>query len=181
MAETKLGKSKKFANGTIHENASGQFLILDRFLKNNVITLRFEWLTGEKAGTIEENKETNMNASIYKYQVSRGLIDGEEPVKTLTPTDVYEVAEKCLDILRIYQQDRQLILKSNEQMALILEKQEKLIEQISRDLKHNTERMEKSAGLIANITATVEKNTLMITEIKGERDIVSKLVDKLPN
>lgn len=47
--EPKVGlkSSKKFANGTIHENGSGKFEILDRFLENNIIMLKYKWINGE--------------------------------------------------------------------------------------------------------------------------------------
>lgn len=175
-------KSKKFANGTVHENASGQFMIMDRYTKDDVIMLKFQWLTGAKAGKIEDNKESNINASIYKYQVSRGLLDDEdEQSRNITPAEVYVVAEKCLDILRIYQEDRQKVLNDNKRMSEILEQQFKLIDEITQELRQNTEHIEKCYELTNTIASSVEKNTLIINQIKGERDIVSRLVDKLPN
>jgi hypothetical protein len=75
MANRKgLGASKKFANGTIHENGSGRFMILDRFADEDGSTpmLEFQWLSGDKERQTEINKEININSSIHKFQVSRG-------------------------------------------------------------------------------------------------------------
>jgi chaperonin cofactor prefoldin len=70
--------SKKFANGTIHENGSGQFKILDRYLENNIIMLKYQWLSGENEGKTDVNKEINVNASIWKFKKVRGLVGNSQ-------------------------------------------------------------------------------------------------------
>jgi hypothetical protein len=67
-----LGTTRKYADGTIHENASGRFVILDRYLEDDTIMLKFKWLDGDNEGQIDTNKEKNISASIHKFQVSRG-------------------------------------------------------------------------------------------------------------
>ncbi|WP_108669080.1 hypothetical protein [Peribacillus acanthi] len=81
--------SKKFANGTIHENGSGRFKVLDRYLENNIIMIKYQWLTGENEGKVEVNKEVNVNASIWKFKKVRGLIGNsqEHEVRDETNTD----------------------------------------------------------------------------------------------
>lgn len=78
--ELQLGikPSKKYANGSIHENGSGQFKILDRYLENNIIMLKFQWLSGENEGKIDVNKELNVNASIWKFKKVRGLVGNSQ-------------------------------------------------------------------------------------------------------
>jgi hypothetical protein len=62
-----LGESRKYANGTIHENASGKFMIKDRFMDDDgVIMLEIEWLSGDKVGQIETNKEVNISSNNRK-------------------------------------------------------------------------------------------------------------------
>lgn len=77
MANRKgLGVSKKYANGTVHETATGRFVVLDRFAdeddEKNIPMLEFQWLSGEREGKVETNREMNMAASIHKFQTSRG-------------------------------------------------------------------------------------------------------------
>lgn len=77
MANRKgLGVSKKYANGTIHETATGQFVVLDRFADEDdeqaIPMLEFKWISGEKEGKTETNREMNMAANIHKFQTSRG-------------------------------------------------------------------------------------------------------------
>ncbi|KRE33412.1 hypothetical protein [Paenibacillus sp. Soil724D2] len=77
MANRKgLGVSKKYANGTIHETATGKFMVIDRFADedddSNTAMLEFQWISGEKEGKTEINRESNMAANIHKFQTSRG-------------------------------------------------------------------------------------------------------------
>jgi hypothetical protein len=57
-----LGVSKKYANGTIHENATGRFMIIDRFAEEdddkNVPILEFQWISGEKEDKVETNQRS---------------------------------------------------------------------------------------------------------------------------
>ena len=82
MANKKgLGVSRKFADGTVHENGTGRFIILNRFEgEDGAPWLEFQWLSGEKEGQAETNKEMNMNASIHKFNTIRKAA-GEVPVK----------------------------------------------------------------------------------------------------
>ncbi|SEN18709.1 hypothetical protein [Paenibacillus sp. OV219] len=78
MANRKgLGVSKKYTKGSVHETATGRFVVLDRFAEEddekNTPMLELQWLSGDKEGKTEVNREMNMAASIHKFQSSRGL------------------------------------------------------------------------------------------------------------
>lgn len=67
-----LKESKKFAIGSVHENGGGKFEILKRWYdeKSENVMLEYKFL---ESGKIEENKEVNVNASIWKWRRMRGL------------------------------------------------------------------------------------------------------------
>ena len=81
MANRKgLNVSKKFANGTVHENGTGQFVILDRFEgEDGRPWLKLEWLSGDRVGKIETHKESNVNTSMHKFITIRKA-SGEMPI-----------------------------------------------------------------------------------------------------
>jgi hypothetical protein len=100
MANRKgLGKSKKFANGSIHENGTGRFMILNRYEgEDGQPWLEFEWLSGDKEGTLDSNKEMNMNASIHKF-ITNKKAAGEIPVEpVIVDTDHLTIMDK-MDVL----------------------------------------------------------------------------------
>lgn len=77
MANRKgLGTSKKYANGTIHETATGKFMVLDRYAEEddekNIPMLEYQWISGDKEGKVEQNREMNMAASIHKFATAKG-------------------------------------------------------------------------------------------------------------
>lgn len=79
MIKGELGKTRKYFNGSTHEVASGKFKIVDRYLNYTTgkVYLKYEWISGDRKGIVESNKEENINASLYKFRQSRG-IDLEE-------------------------------------------------------------------------------------------------------
>ena len=66
-----LKESKKWEKGSIHENGGGKFEILDRWFdeESKTIMLKYKF----ENGTVEENKEANVNASEWKWRKVRGL------------------------------------------------------------------------------------------------------------
>ncbi|WP_066303949.1 hypothetical protein [Bacillus sp. FJAT-29814] len=156
--EVGIKPSKKFANGTIHENASGRFQILDRFLENNVIMLKYQWL---HSGEIEVNKEVNINASLWKFQKSRGLIDSPEytpHIDAVTPADNHELLEQLLNLESDASKQRQDI---KEQIDLL---NEKVLQQ---------------STAINHLVELVTRNQQILAEFVKERELVNKLIDKI--
>lgn len=187
---TQLGKSRKYATGSVHENATGKFQILDRFLEDGVVMQRFQWLTGEKEGQIEENKEENMNASIYKYEQSRGLLGAiEENKEVVTLQDIYSFTKECYRILRWYEEDRNAVQKNLELMEEKLHVQTNLITDIAKHLTEQNKKLEdlskrdsKRDEVIKEIENTVDKNTGLIQNITNSMELFQnqqKMMDKL--
>ncbi|WP_129691127.1 hypothetical protein [Gottfriedia acidiceleris] len=93
--------SRKYANGTVHETASGKFKVLDRYLKDGVIMIKLQWL---ESNVIEENKEVNVSASIYKFQKSRGMNENSalsQPVEVQLLHDIKTSLDRLFEILDI--------------------------------------------------------------------------------
>lgn len=192
---TQLGKSKKYANGSIHENASGTFQILDRYLSpEGVVMLKIEWLTGSNAGQIEDNKEENVNASIYKYEQSRGLLGSiEENKDVVTLKDIYDLLEDMHRINKIYEEDRRAIVNERKLMEEKLHAQTTLISDIAKQLHLNTEMIkylgesgDKRDEHIREIATTVDKNTMLIeaitnnvTLLQNQQKMIDKLLEKI--
>lgn len=192
---TQLGKSKKYANGSIHENASGTFQILDRYLSpEGVVMLKIEWLTGSNAGQIEDNKEENVNASIYKYEQSRGLLGSiEENKDVVTLKDIYDLLEDMHRINKIYEEDRRAIVNERKLMEEKLHAQTTLISDIAKQLHLNTEMIkylgesgDKRDEHIREIANTVDKNTMLIeaitnnvTLLQNQQKMIDKLLEKI--
>jgi hypothetical protein len=188
---TQLGKSRKYANGSIHENATGKFQVLDRYLSDEgIVMLKLQWLSGDKEGEIEDNKEENMNASIYKYEQSRGLIGKiEENKDVVTLGDIYEIVVENQRILKWYEEDRRAVTNILEVMENKLISQGKLIAELATHLNDNTKTLailksgdNKRDEVIKEIETTVERNTDLIQGIMGNLEIFQtqqKMMDKL--
>lgn len=74
---TKLRKSKKYAIGAEHETGGGRIRILDRFIKDGEIMLRYMNLDTRQDVT---NKEVNVNRLVYDYQQKKKVEAFEEIV-----------------------------------------------------------------------------------------------------
>ncbi|WP_075980704.1 hypothetical protein [Bacillus massilinigeriensis] len=132
MAEKQEGikPSKKYANGTFHENASGRFQILDRFLgKDGIIYLKIQWVN---TGQIETNKEVNISASIWKYEKARGKIKPVEekpPLPEVSLSDILERIETLEEYLietgndiRDLKEQTAVLIKQNDLVSKLIDK-----------------------------------------------------------
>ncbi|PEJ59052.1 hypothetical protein CN692_06120 [Bacillus sp. AFS002410] len=91
--------SRKYATGTIHETASGKFKVLDRYLQDGVIMIKLQWL---KSDIIEENKEVNVSASIYKFQKNNGVNDNtalSQPLEVQLLHDIKSSLDQLFEVL----------------------------------------------------------------------------------
>jgi hypothetical protein len=138
MEKGVLGKTRKYKQGTIHENASGKFMIIERFMgEDNRPWLKYQWLSGLNEGKIEENKEENINASLYKFRMSRGLKDPIElkPHEIVTPMDnhekILELIEKMDHIAGIAQERSQKI----DQIEYLVLQQNAMVEELTNLVK----------------------------------------------
>lgn len=172
MANRKgLGVSKKYANGTIHETATGKFIVLDRFVEeddeNSNAILEFQWMSGDREGKIETNREMNIAANIHKFQTSRGI-----------PT----VASEPQRIEHNVPFMEKIDLMQNQLMynAQILDTFKTQIS--SLDLKFNTmlSLQEQQFQMIEALTKRVEDLTERNVELMSkQQDSMTKLIDKI--
>lgn len=162
-----LGISRKFADGAIHENASGQFKILDRYLDDDgtTVMLKFEWLTGDHEGEIETNKEKNVNASLHKFRVSRSL-----PVRQgFASEPLYEKLDAVSDSVEfirdnmVYQEETANYRKY--MMKNIVFKEE-LLELL-------TEKMQSMQNIIEDQQTTISSLTNHVEQLLGRVELLS--------
>lgn len=148
--------SRKYANGTIHENASGRFTVLDRFLgKDGIIYMKIQWLS---TGKIETNKEVNISASIWKFDKAHGKVnppEEQEPLPEITLQDLYEVVTEN----REFQEDR-----LNHFMEHMEQIHEKVVSQ---------------ADTIEQLLRKLEIAFKEIGELNRKYDLSEKLIDKM--
>ncbi|MEC3017683.1 hypothetical protein P9Z80_10215 [Bacillus cereus] len=84
---TKLRKSKKYAIGAEHETGGGRIRILDRFLQDGEIMLRYMNLDTRQDVI---NKEVNVNRLVYDYQQKKKVEAFEEIIVNHKPEIIYE-------------------------------------------------------------------------------------------
>lgn len=164
MANRKgLGVSKKYANGTIHETATGKFIVLDRFAEEdddkNTPMLEFQWTSGEKEGKIEVNREMNMAASIHKFQTSRGKPTiVSEPQRIEHNVPFMEKIDASYEMTLNTQKGLNEALNKLDMMFNIMQQQEETI-----------------ARLTDQMTKMADQNTLL----NKQQDTLNKLIEKM--
>lgn len=178
-----LGISRKFADGTVHENASGQFRILDRYLEDldgkQEIMLQFEWITGDNKGQIEVNKEKNINASIHKFKVSRGL-----PARTNFGVDTNEVMEKLDEVLDAaeHMQENQLTKHHFDKIIELIEERhlttEEFTETVTRLLSNrvNKDYFEEAMQSRHEMAESLEK---LHNTVEQQQQTIKSLTDQM--
>jgi anion-transporting ArsA/GET3 family ATPase len=157
--------SRKYANGSIHENGSGKFEILDRYSENNIKMLKYKWLTGENEGTIETNKEVNVNASIWKFKKVRGLTDSDKKNQPSVDDDLLqEIIEKLDEIQEFQNEFRNFQVANSDTQQSMVEVHEKL---------------SKQTDIIRELLVKLEKAFTDIHELNRKIDLAEKLVEKM--
>lgn len=146
--------SKKYALGSIHENGTGRFQILDRFLEDNVIMLKYEWLTGEFAGKVDTNKESNVNASIWKFKNVRGLLPSQQQESSAIEDKLDEVLNQ-------------------------LEQRERYIIEFHKEFQAQREMIVSLQAQLAEMQKIGLQNQEMMRKVVSDNTVVMKLLDKI--
>lgn len=146
--------SKKYALGSTHENGTGRFKILDRFIENNVIMLKYEWLTGEFAGKIDTNKESNVNASIWKFKNVRGLLPSQ-------------------------QQESSEVMDKLDEIHSLLDSRADYIKMFFDEIKEQRELITVLQGQIHELQKTAMINAENVRKLASNNEVVNKLIDKM--
>jgi hypothetical protein len=122
----RINPSRKYANGTEHETASGKFIVLDRYLKHDFIMLKIQWL---ESGLIEEKKEVNISASIYKFQKNKEFKQSTlNSIEVISLQDIKESFTRLFDIIDLRTQLLNEAIKKINENKLALKKQQETIE-----------------------------------------------------
>lgn len=194
--ERGLKPSKKFANGTVHENGTGKFEILDRFLEDNIIMLKFKWLNGEFEGQVETNKEVNVNASIWKFKKVRGLV-GKDKDEEVSNNEAFEEIKELLEeanehreeVYRHMETQNNKAMEQQDTMIKMLNTMDKFIKEREDQINHMENLEERIARLdkqlhdskiqIDRLVSLAETNAVIIDKLTSQYDIASKLIDKM--
>lgn len=173
MANRKgLGVSKKYAKGMVHETATGRFVILDRYAdeddEKSIPMLEYKWLTGDREGKVETNREMNIAASIHKYLASRGrpTIMSESPKTIEDEISFVEKIDKTYDIVSTLvdhlEQDEVKMAKINQTLNIVT---------------GFTEVIDVAAGKVMENSRTLLARTeqMMNDHIAQAHDMISKL------
>jgi hypothetical protein len=161
MEKGVLGKTRKYKNGSIHENASGKFMILDRYQgEDGKAWLKYQWLNGMSEGKVEENKEENINASLYKFKVSRGIKESIEmdDSEVVTPNQIFQLVEDNNRILNIFEDNRTGLIN---------------------ELKRLEDKVSEQQTQIEKLLLILNQNQKTMDMILTQTTLVNKLVDKL--
>lgn len=122
-----LKESKKWELGSIHENGGGKFEILKRWYDTDTDTIMLEYKFLDD-GRIEQNKESNVNASEWKWKKVRGLVgkqhEEHEGEACLTQTGLEEYFEGIYIRLERARTERR---EDNALMLVEMKEQSKLI------------------------------------------------------
>ena len=160
MANRKgLNVSKKFAKGTVHETGTGQFGILDRFEgEDGQPWLKFEWLSGDKVGKIETNKESNVNANLHKFITNRKA-SGEMPITRVV--DDMTIMGKI-----------DMLLKAIEKLS-----EESLVngENVKRGMEVALSTRDSVEKLIAQMDRMLSNNELVVRQ----QEMLNKMIEKI--
>lgn len=112
-----LGTSRKFADGTQHENGTGKFEIINRYEgEDGKAWLEFQWLTGDRAGQIDRNSEANVNSAIHKFQITRRAAGKEVDAtwETSGPGSGGSVVDMIESVSIIVQQNNDLLVQNTD-------------------------------------------------------------------
>ncbi|PHB23111.1 hypothetical protein COE80_19555 [Bacillus pseudomycoides] len=130
MQQRKIGKSKKYATGKIHETGGGRIEILDRFLEDDEIMLRYRNLETNEEIT---NKEVNVSRLVYDYQQKKKAERFEQLEGEIIPEHV-----DMLEITAQMQRMEELMKAQHEELEGMredLSKMSELIELSNRQAK----------------------------------------------
>jgi hypothetical protein len=203
MANRKgLGVSKKYTKGSVHETASGRFTILDRYADEdddkNIPMLEYQWLSGDKEGQVETNREMNISASIHKFQTSRGIPTIQaEPKMIDEEISFVEKIDKTYEVLKNLTEH---FSQDEVKINMITNGLEKLDEVLDMH-KYNRQHVEKAVQMIKDMEITVAKNkeniasltetvrelvhgSMALTQLQetiaSQQALINKLIEKLP-
>lgn len=182
MSSVGMKPSRKFANGTVHENGSGQFEIVDRFLEDGTIMLKYKWLNGEFEGQVDTNKEVNVNASIWKFQKVRGMTPSDREKKE--DTDFMEEVRDAV------QEGVAMVTKILGNQEFYADKLKEFLEGIE-DIHR---RMERGADQFKTLNQQIERQNAVIQQqneyihmimntledrMANQQNMMAKLIEKI--
>jgi hypothetical protein len=179
--------SKKYAVGTVHENGTGKFTILDRYLDQNdgkTIMLKIQWLD---TGDIDVNKEVNINASIWKFQKRHGLLDSpssDEDRQPITLQDLDDKLGSIYNLSEIINEERRALTAKVEDVLEISDKTFKRLEigdgyfkDIFEIIKTQNATIEQQTKLLKDLMTVVTANSNKMNTLAKDLETISKDVE----
>ncbi|HDX9704407.1 TPA: hypothetical protein ROY17_002045 [Bacillus thuringiensis] len=149
----KLRKSKKYAIGAEHETGGGRIRILDRFIQDGEIMLRYMNLDTRQDVI---NKEVNVNRLVYDYQQKKKV-------------EAFEgIAEKSAETLP---DTTGLILDTNVILELVATKEKEI-----GSLREEISSLKDEITSLRGEVATISENSSEL--IKKQFALIEKLVGK---
>ncbi|MDA1658811.1 hypothetical protein PDK35_02325 [Bacillus cereus group sp. TH153LC] len=158
---TKLRKSKKYAIGAEHETGGGRIRILDRFIQDGEIMLRYMNLDTKQDVT---NKEVNVNRLVYDYQQKKKVEAFEEIVVNYKPEIPLELPSPVLDTNALVEN----IAPNDKEISVLKDE----INSMSKTIKNLKDEIASLRGEVAIISEN--SNEL----IKKQFALIEKLVGK---
>lgn len=150
---TKLRKSKKYAIGAEHETGGGRIRILDRFIQEGEIMLRYMNLDTRQDVI---NKEVNVNRLVYDYQQKKKV-------------EAFEgIAEKSAETLP---DTTGLILDTNVILELVATKEKEIgsLREEIRSLKDEVSSLRGEVAIISeNSSELIKKQFALIEKLVGK-------------
>lgn len=202
-----LGISRKYQMGAIHELATGKFEITDRFKdKNGNVMLEYKWITGDKTDRVETNKETNLNASLHKYRISRGKptiqrFDNMGERMDYMENRLDEIEDKIDEVFQLVNKGVDFVEQNNKYIVAfdtILEKLDRCINgvEFNKQVLQNTDYDEEFKSmkniireqeqLIQSLSSQIQQIILgsdlvekQQETLNRQQELLNKLVDKL--
>ncbi|WP_174732070.1 hypothetical protein [Mesobacillus harenae] len=172
-----LKKSSKFNKGAVHENGTGKFEILDRYIEDNIIMLKYKWLSGDLEGDIETNKEVNVNASIWKFKKVRGLIGNQQAEPS--GMQMHEIQDS-MQGAREFQEER--LSEYMAYMTDIHKNTTELITVFHTYVEQGKSTFNRIDALEKQVTLLLENQRIyqeQIATLIRQNDLASKLIEKI--
>ncbi|AMR85262.1 hypothetical protein P4K49_30685 [Bacillus cereus] len=156
-----LRKSKKYAIGAEHETGGGRIRILDRFLEDGEIMLRYMNLNTRKDII---NKEKNVNRLVYDYQQKKKAEAYEEIVVNHKPEVLLEGPSPVKDPKALVEQ----VQPKEEEISVLKDEINSLTEIISSLKDEITSLRGEVASISENSGELIKKQFALIEKLVGK-------------
>ena len=157
----KLRKSKKYAIGAEHETGGGRIRILDRFIQDGEIMLRYMNLDTRQDIV---NKEVNVNRLVYDYQQKKKVEAFEEIIVNHKPDVLLEGPSLVKDPGALVEQ----VQPKEEEISVLKDEINSLTEIINSLKDEITSLRGEVASISENSGELIKKQFALIEKLVGK-------------